>query len=642
MREQTESAAPLDILKRVVQFVGIGVVGTWASVMLPGGFDGGDAILASALAAILVVGASFAPWDRMPQWTRAVTPILFLGVIALVREATGGASSGLGALVLLPIIWLALYGTRAQIAAGVIATGAVFLVPIVLIGGSSYPPQEWVRGGTWMLTTAVAGFTIHGLVASRRRHSEAFRASSDLLEGTLHAATQYAIVATDSEGIISVFNSGAEQLLGYRAEEMVGIQRPWVYHDMDELEELASAAGQAVSDYMLSGARSGEPEARRFTYLHKDGTRIPVELTISANIDSGGSVSGFIGVATDIRDRLHAENALRASEGALQAVFEVSKQIAGSDDARQSICDAALNVCEADIAALMEPEGADRLRMTAVAGTDVPEITVDLGREPSASGTAFETGTRVFVPEVEPGGAVATRISNSLGVHSVLCEPVRRDGVTVAVLTIGWHEPSPALSARIEIAAGLLASDAGVAIERGDLMQRLEGAALTDGLTGLANRRAWDETLSAALRKPRAAGRRAAIAMFDLDHFKRYNDTHGHQAGDRLLVEVSAAWRDQLREGDVLARYGGEEFVLLLPNCTAADARHVTERIRRATPAGVTCSAGLALVEDGEAGDTAVARADVALYEAKESGRDRLLEYPQTRAAAKRPAAYQL
>ena len=89
----------------------------------------------------------------------------------------------------------------------------------------------------------------------------------------------------------------------------------------------------------------------------------------------------------------------------------------------------------------------------------------------------------------------------------------------------------------------------------------------------------------------------------------------------------------------MLARYGGEEFALLLPATSAAAAHRVTERIRRAAPASITCSAGLAIVEPGESGDSAVARADAALYEAKARGRDTLLEYTETEAWSERSRA---
>jgi diguanylate cyclase len=112
--------------------------------------------------------------------------------------------------------------------------------------------------------------------------------------------------------------------------------------------------------------------------------------------------------------------------------------------------------------------------------------------------------------------------------------------------------------------------------------------------------------------------------MIDFDHFKRFNDTYGHPAGDRLLKATAAAWRDQLRTGDLLARLGGEEFGLLLRDCDPELATEVTERLRRTVSDNWTCSAGIAVGRPGESVEDIVARADVALYEAKASGRDRI------------------
>jgi len=114
-----------------------------------------------------------------------------------------------------------------------------------------------------------------------------------------------------------------------------------------------------------------------------------------------------------------------------------------------------------------------------------------------------------------------------------------------------------------------------------------------------------------------------AIAMLDLDRFKDYNDSHGHQDGDRLLKEAAAAWRAELREGDVLARYGGEEFAVALHHCPLEEARAIVERMRGATPGGVTCSAGIASSDGAEDPAAFLERADRALYQAKAAGRDR-------------------
>jgi diguanylate cyclase (GGDEF)-like protein len=113
--------------------------------------------------------------------------------------------------------------------------------------------------------------------------------------------------------------------------------------------------------------------------------------------------------------------------------------------------------------------------------------------------------------------------------------------------------------------------------------------------------------------------------MLDLDYFKAYNDERGHQAGDRLLRQGTAAWADELRASDILARYGGEEFTVALPGCTLADAKTIVERLRAAMPAGQTVSAGVACWNGLESAEDLVGRADVALYEAKRTGRDRLV-----------------
>lgn len=113
----------------------------------------------------------------------------------------------------------------------------------------------------------------------------------------------------------------------------------------------------------------------------------------------------------------------------------------------------------------------------------------------------------------------------------------------------------------------LLADEASIAIERARLFSRLERTARTDDLTGLPNRRDWDEHLNRELVRARRHGAPLSVAMIDLNHFKDYNDRLGHQAGDRLLKEAAASRQARLRESDLIARYGGEEFAVALPEC---------------------------------------------------------------------------
>jgi diguanylate cyclase len=157
--------------------------------------------------------------------------------------------------------------------------------------------------------------------------------------------------------------------------------------------------------------------------------------------------------------------------------------------------------------------------------------------------------------------------------------------------------------------------------------------ALTDGLTGLANRRAFD----AALRDAAAqSGRDASLLLLDIDHFKVINDTYGHQAGDEALRLIGQTIAAMVRHTDLAARYGGEEFAVLLPATGRAGALALAEALRAGiaarrlalgdgAPVSVTVSVGAASFEPGETPAAWVARADVALYLAKQAGRDRAI-----------------
>jgi diguanylate cyclase (GGDEF)-like protein len=143
--------------------------------------------------------------------------------------------------------------------------------------------------------------------------------------------------------------------------------------------------------------------------------------------------------------------------------------------------------------------------------------------------------------------------------------------------------------------------------------------ATTDPLTGLPNRRRFDAELAAA------AEGALAVCLIDIDHFKAYNDRHGHLAGDEVLCRAAAQWTATLGEGTLLARFGGEEFALLIRGAAEADAAVLVDRVLAATPSSVTASGGLAYRRAGEEGTSLLRRADEALYAAKQNGRAQLV-----------------
>ena len=168
------------------------------------------------------------------------------------------------------------------------------------------------------------------------------------------------------------------------------------------------------------------------------------------------------------------------------------------------------------------------------------------------------------------------------------------------------------------------------------LNRKLESLAMTDPLTHLANRRALFERFAGELERARRYGRPFAVALVDVDHFKRFNDTEGHRCGDEALIRIGQALRTALRRSDVVGRYGGEEFLILMPETSLAQARDTAERLRQTVerlevPGAqgsrqLTLSMGIGVFpEHGESAEALVAAADARLYRAKEDGRNRVV-----------------
>ena len=304
---------------------------------------------------------------------------------------------------------------------------------------------------------------------------------------------------------------------------------------------------------------------------------------------------------------------------------------------RDDVCQAVARTTGAAVVLLVErgPGGPVTTgRSAAVLGT---ATAVPPGaRGGGALATALSGGRRVLVadPSTDPGGA--DRLAAALSGRSVLYQPVPRpDGApvegaagaaastTVGVLVLVYREPvaepDPDQAGLLDVVATGVAST----VSRIDLLAELDVLAGTDPLTGLGNRRSWDEALAAATGGDAGAGP-LSVLLIDLDGFKSYNDAHGHPAGDELLRAFAAAVARCVRDGDRVFRLGGDEFAVLLPGCAADAARTVGETVRARVPDGVTCSVGAAGHRAGAGGAELVARADRALYASKSRGGNRV------------------
>jgi diguanylate cyclase (GGDEF)-like protein len=326
-----------------------------------------------------------------------------------------------------------------------------------------------------------------------------------------------------------------------------------------------------------------------------------------------------------------------------KAVYEVSRQMAGLD--KPDLIRQRLLVCARD---LLSPEGGAVVTINAT-GT---AYTVDnsLGWVNEFEGrpvalledtwTAWllkQEDTVLLMDDIHGGGhrrPIVVLDEGSARAESLLAVALRsRNEVLGAIVLTGRRGAFDSTGQRV---LTILANQAAGALRVGQLMEQTKDTAMRDGLTGMYNRRAFDDHLKQAIGlHGRQEGGRFALLVIDIDHFKKVNDTFGHPAGDAALRHTATLLHSHLRTGDQDARFGGEEFAVIVAGADEAGALHLAERIRRGIEKGqlifdgarlsVTVSIGLAVwPRDGATGAELIAAADRALYAAKQAGRNRV------------------
>lgn len=262
-----------------------------------------------------------------------------------------------------------------------------------------------------------------------------------------------------------------------------------------------------------------------------------------------------------------------------------------------------------------------------------PDANVPEARLVTSRSGVPESTTRLSMADLEDLQRLAARVRDAYGLINVLAAPLEVDGTVIGAIVVSrrseatWSEAS-----RMTLRSA--AEEASASLARAYSHRAAEVSATTDALTGLPNRRYFDEVVSLQARR-RRAGDAIGILMVDIDHFKTLNDTHGHAIGDDVLRAVAGAIVAAVREDDVPARFGGEEFVVLLRNPDRGVALDVGERVRTAVRGldlrrhgvrGVSVSVGVAVaLEPDEPVESIIATADRALYRAKRAGRDRVV-----------------
>jgi diguanylate cyclase (GGDEF)-like protein/PAS domain S-box-containing protein len=408
-----------------------------------------------------------------------------------------------------------------------------------------------------------------------------------------------AIVGTDRDGLITIFNRGAEELLGYTAEETVGRLNGLILLDAEEIQRRSEANGGA-SAFLRS--HQGERDEDIWTYIRKDGTRIEVLLTIRANFNRFGEIDGFLSFGRDVSEMRKAESARMQAEERFRTAFE------------HAPIGLAILSLDGPLAGCWTQAN--------------PALASILGYEPGElDGMSIDSATHPDDRLYTTGFLADLREQRPIAVEKRFA---RKDGSYV--WTYVSSTPVPSLHGGPATSAVTQVMDIS---ERRHFEQQLRYMADHDPLTGLHNRRRFEAELERVIGVARARNEDAAVLVLDLDGFKSVNDRFGHAVGDDLVTHIGGLLRSSVRKLDFIARLGGDEFAIILRDCKPKQATEVAEKVLSTirnrgvvvTPQGtarVTTSIGIALFEPGCAcdADELVVSADSAMYNVKADGRN--------------------
>ncbi len=486
--------------------------------------------------------------------------------------------------------------------------------------------------------------------------------------------TGEAVIVKDLNAVVTYWNREATSLYGFSVQEAVG----------QPLRKL-HAADLSDADYarILDRIRAGIPTSKSTERRKKSGETVRVALKTTPLLDAQGKLVGEITVARDVSALHRTEEALRAAHATLQArlaaIREANRNLTREIAARRK-ADAAMRRNNLALAATVRRlesfhragEVLSRMaellqsctqRVEAYAivretgaqlfpdssgslfiyreSRDVLEHVSTWGGERTSGSTlapdecwALRLGSPHFVPRE---GTIRCRHAHEEA-ESYVCLPVHGQGQVLGLLHVGLEVSPRSMRPAQDVEQRLRAMTdrVGPALANLKLRDALREMALRDGLTGLYNRRYLEDALSRELHRAERGGKPVSVVMIDIDHFKRFNDKFGHDAGDFVLSAIGRTISKSIRPSDIACRYGGEELAVVLSEANLDCARERAEQLRLAirdtnlthlgqTLPAPTASFGVAVypTHGTEPADLLKA-ADQALYRAKQEGRDRV------------------
>ncbi len=543
-------------------------------------------------------------------------------------------------LAFLPIIWIAMRQgiRRVVIALVVINFSIVGCMHLVMPSGTLL-----TEIGFLMLTVSATGLIVGTAVTERQRIAEELHARTTYL----NALTEHAplgVVVLDSRGRVELTNAALQQLFSRSSEELMGAR----------LEDLVWPEDPAGTPQPWSAEIFAAPALRRRVRSRRpDGSIAHLELN-AVPLRIEGKVRGAYALFSDISEQVREAEARREHAESLDRLVKQREaqaaQIAQLNEMAQLLqCCADMSEASAVGARslrLIFPRAASGVLYTYRSSRDILETAAHWGEERISQSTfapaacwALRRGQPHWSDSADPALACSHLAKGENA--RCLCVPMIAQGDAIGLLHLeytnrehllqGIGHPEWQSRERLAVAA---AAQIALSLASLELRESLRDQSIRDAVTGLYNRRFLEEGLERELQRARRARRPVAVIFIDLDHFKRFNDTFGHQAGDFVLRSLAEEFRGCFRGLDLVCRYGGEEFAIVLPESTAAQAAgrandlrvHVSGlrlQYKQELLDRVSLSIGVAAFpEHGGTADELIKQADEALYDCKAAGRN--------------------
>ncbi len=577
---------------------------------------------------------------KVSDMVEAVAQVMAIVGVLWVMFGRMLASYELFYLCFVPIIWAAMRNGIER------ATIAILMLDFGIVAALHfYPAAPSVVGkaGLLMLVVSATGLIVGSAVSERQHIGKELKQRTVYLDSLIENSP-FGIVALDQAGEVELYNRAFEKLFGFEQIDLVG----------KKLDSLIY--GNQIDDRLELSPRVYQGQSVQGTARRKrnDETVLDVEIhAVPLIID--GKVRGSYALYKDISDVLKAAkerneqgNILKRSLAELQSRTNEMKLLIELNAMLQccNSLDEAYAVVSQFGEELFSAQNSGSLSVFK-SSRNVLELAASWGtsRYPSMTFSPDNCwALRLGKPHwssTSTAVLVCNHAKDNLGADRVLCIPMVAQGDTIGVLQLRVvsSPESKLLDENLQVTLERIASSAAgqiaLSIASLKLREALKDQSIRDPLTGLYNRRFMHDFLERELLRARRTNRSFAVMFIDLDHFKRFNDSFGHAAGDFVLQSFTKVLMSHFRGSDIICRYGGEEFALVLPDSPLNDAQMRADELRtklkklairhRETALGpITCSIGIAeFPEDGSTAEELLRVADKCLYEAKTQGRDR-------------------